>query len=84
MHPIATIASTISGEITVYRDPETGLLTYTQGGYEQSAADRNGVSTATYIHAIYGLVMQMRARASSSSVAAAGRLRACWPRPART
>lgn len=62
MHPLATIASAISGEIVVFRDPKTGLLTYTQGGYEQSAADRHGVSTATYIHALYGLVMQMRAR----------------------
>ncbi len=62
MHPLATIASAISGEIVVFRDAKTGLLTYTQGGYEQSAADRHGVSTATYIHAIYGLVMQMQAR----------------------
>jgi len=62
MHPIATIASPVSGEITVFRDPKTGLLTYTQGGYEQSAADRHGVSTATYIHALYGLIVQTRAK----------------------
>ncbi len=62
MLAIATIASPVSGEITVYRHRATGLLTYTQGGYEQSAADRNGVSTATYIHALYGLVLQTRAR----------------------
>ena len=37
MHPIATIASPVSGEITVFRHRATGLLTYTQGGYEQSA-----------------------------------------------
>jgi spermidine synthase len=62
MRAIATIASAISGEIKVYRDGPSGLMTYTQGGYEQSAADRNGVSTATYIHALYGLVLQTRAR----------------------
>jgi spermidine synthase len=37
-------------------------LTYTQGGYEQSAADRRGVSTASYIHALYGLVRQTASR----------------------
>ena len=62
MRAIATIASAISGEIKVYRDGPSGLITYTQGGYEQSAADRNGVSTATYIHALYGLALQTRAR----------------------
>ena len=62
MKPIATIASSVSGEITVYRDRATGMLTYTQGGYEQSAADRNGISTAPYIHALFGLVLQTRAR----------------------
>ncbi len=62
MKPIATIASPVSGEITVFRDDATGMLTYTQGGYEQSAADRNGVSTAPYIHALFGLVLQTRAR----------------------
>lgn len=62
MRAIATIASPVSGEITVYRHRATGLLTYTQGGYEQSAADRHGVSTATYIHALYGLAVQTAAR----------------------
>jgi len=62
MKAIATIASPVSGEITVYRDRATGMLTYTQGGYEQSAADRNGVSTAPYIHALFGLALQTRAR----------------------
>jgi len=62
MIAIATIASPVSGEITVYRDRATGMLTYTQGGYEQSAADRNGVSTAPYIHALFGLALQTRAR----------------------
>jgi spermidine synthase len=62
MRAIATIASAISGEIKVYRDGPSGLITYTQGGYEQSAADRNGVSTATYIHALYGLALQTRSR----------------------
>ena len=62
MHPIATIASAVSGEIVVFRDRHTGLLTYTQGGYEQSAADRHGVSTATYVHALYGLIAQTGAK----------------------
>jgi spermidine synthase len=58
MQPIATIASPVSGEIVVYRDRATGLITYTQGGYEQSAADRHGISTASYVHALYGLMRQ--------------------------
>jgi spermidine synthase len=62
MRPLATIASPVSGEIKVYRDGASGLLTYTQGGYEQSAADRRGVSTASYIHALYGLVRQTASR----------------------
>jgi spermidine synthase len=62
MRAIATIASPVSGEIVVYRHRASGLTLYTQGGYEQSAADQNGVSTASYIHALYGLVRQTRSQ----------------------
>jgi spermidine synthase len=50
------------GRITIERDKKTGAVNYHQGGYYQSRADRNGVSLLTYIHAMFGLVRQMRAR----------------------
>jgi spermidine synthase len=46
----------------IIRDDTTGKVSYWQGEYHQSAADRNGVSTADYIHAMYFFLMQARAR----------------------
>jgi len=46
----------------IIRDDTTGKVSYWQGEYHQSAADRNGVSTADYIHAMYFFLMQARVR----------------------
>lgn len=50
------------GAITIYRRRATGALVYSQSGSLQSEADANGVSTASYIHAIYGLALQAQAK----------------------
>ena len=39
----------------------TGTVSYWRGGGHQSEADRNGVSLADYVHALYGLIRQSRA-----------------------
>ena len=46
----------------IIRDDTSGKVSYWQGEYHQSAADRNGVSTADYIHAMYFFLMQAQAR----------------------
>jgi spermidine synthase len=46
------------GSITIFRRQLTGAVVYDQGGSCQSEADRNGVSLAPYVHAIYGLIRQ--------------------------
>src|SRR4051812_49647139 len=46
----------------IIRDDTTGKVSYWQGEYHQSAADRNGISTADYIHAMYFFLMQAQAR----------------------
>ena len=46
----------------IIRDDTTGKVSYWQGEYHQSAADRDGVSTADYIHAMYFFLMQAQAR----------------------
>jgi spermidine synthase len=56
-----TIESTF-GTITVFKRKSTGTITYEQGGCCQSEADSNGISLASYIHAIFGLILQIRAR----------------------
>ena len=47
---------------TIIRDSKTGKVSYWQKEYHQSAADRHGVSTADYIHAMYFFLMQAQAR----------------------
>jgi hypothetical protein len=47
---------------TIIRDDASGKVSYWQGEYHQSAADRTGVSTADYIHAMFFFLMQARAR----------------------
>jgi spermidine synthase len=46
------------GTITVSRKRSTSTITYEQGGCCQSEADGNGVSLASYVHAIFGLILQ--------------------------
>ena len=44
----------------IIHDEHTGKVSYWQSEYHQSAADRHGVSTADYIHAMYFFLMQAR------------------------
>jgi spermidine synthase len=46
------------GTVTIFKKQQSDSLVYDLGGCWQSEADRNGVSLASYIHAIYGLVLQ--------------------------
>jgi predicted O-methyltransferase YrrM len=48
------------GEIRIIRNRRTGAISYCQGGWYQSRADRFGVSLIEYIHALHGLVMQVK------------------------
>jgi len=43
-------------------DNRTGGISYWQAADHQSVADRNGVSLAEYIHALFGLLLQKRPR----------------------
>lgn len=54
--------STEYGEITILRSRTTGSCIYSQGGIYQSEADSRGVSLASYVHAIHGLVAQRAAK----------------------
>ncbi len=46
------------GTIRLRFKASTGALTYVQRGGNQSAVDRNGTSLDTYIHALFGLILQ--------------------------
>lgn len=50
------------GKVEVFRAEATGSLVYVQGGCYQTESDANGVSLVPYIHALYGLVLQMHPR----------------------
>lgn len=47
-----------SGEILVLQTSRHRSVVYQQGGFCQSEADQHGVSLASYIHAIFGLLAQ--------------------------
>ena len=49
------------GTINVFKKRLSGAIAYEQGGYHQSEADSNGVSLASYIHAIFDLIRQSKA-----------------------
>jgi len=57
MRKIAAIASD-HGEITILRSRSSGAVLYHQGLCNQSEADTKGVSLASYVHAIFGLLLQ--------------------------
>jgi spermidine synthase len=61
MIKVAAFASDF-GEVTVLRSRSTGAVLYYQGLCNQSEADANGVSLATYIHAIFSLLLQAECR----------------------
>jgi spermidine synthase len=46
------------GAITIQQGNSGGSVVYSQAGFFQSEADGNGVSTVSYIHAIYALLDQ--------------------------
>ncbi len=50
------------GTVTILQSKQTRSHIYRHNGVFQSEADANGVSTVPYIHAIFGLVRQTRAR----------------------
>jgi spermidine synthase len=50
------------GTINIYKNRSTGAVLYELGGVSQSSADGNGTSLASYIHAIFGLLTQAKAR----------------------
>lgn len=49
-------------QIVIQQDNQGGGVSYREGGAHHSVADRDGVSLAAYIHALYGLVRQSGAR----------------------
>lgn len=57
-------ADTEHGEITIFRSRDTGSCIYSQGGSYQSEADSRGVSLASYVHAVHGLVVQSAAQSA--------------------
>lgn len=61
MPRIARVAADF-GEITILRSRKGGSQIYMQGEGLQSHADSAGVSLSYYIHALFGLVVQTRAR----------------------
>jgi spermidine synthase len=48
--------------LVIEQNNATGEVSYWQKGDHQSVADRTGVSLAEYIHAIFGLLWQVKAR----------------------
>ncbi len=50
------------GEVTILCSRATGSFIYCQGGSLQSEADSHGVSLASYVHAIHGLLIQSGAK----------------------
>jgi spermidine synthase len=50
------------GTIHVFKRRKNGAIIYEQRGCQQSEADNNGVSFASYIHAIFALIQQSKAQ----------------------
>jgi spermidine synthase len=50
------------GVITICRATVTGAVLYSQSGSFQSEADPAGISLAAYVHALFGLVMQIESQ----------------------
>jgi 2-polyprenyl-3-methyl-5-hydroxy-6-metoxy-1,4-benzoquinol methylase len=64
--PLITLTKTSTefGEISIVQSRVAGSHVYWQEGWAQSEADRNGVSLAAYVHAIFRLVAQTSAHAT--------------------
>jgi len=50
------------GTITILCKTESGAIVYEQAGEFQSESDRDGVSLATYVHALFGLIWETKAK----------------------
>ena len=50
------------GDVKILRGRADGSHAYASGDWYHSHADRNGISLASYVHALYGLSEQARAR----------------------
>jgi spermidine synthase len=50
------------GTINIFHNPVTGVTIYDVGGCHQSSADDEGTSLASYIHAIFSLLTQAKAK----------------------
>jgi 2-polyprenyl-3-methyl-5-hydroxy-6-metoxy-1,4-benzoquinol methylase len=48
--------------IVIEQEMRTGAVSYWQGDYFQSRADKNGVSLLNYIHAMFGLIRQKKSK----------------------
>lgn len=62
MTPLARTKSRYGPPISIEEEVRTGAISYWQGDYYQSRADKNGVSLLDYIHAIFGLLQQKHAQ----------------------
>jgi predicted O-methyltransferase YrrM len=60
--------------ISIEEEMRTGAISYWQGEYYQSRADKNGVSLLDYIHAIFGLLRQTQAQSVAMIGCAGGSL----------
>jgi predicted membrane-bound spermidine synthase len=60
--PVVARRANPFGEIRIVTNRRTGAISYCQGGWYQSRADRSGVSLMSYIHAIFGLLAELDAR----------------------
>ena len=56
------VIHSVCGTIQLRKDSASGAVMYDLEGCGQSAADANGTSMASYIHALYGLLSQARSR----------------------
>jgi spermidine synthase len=59
---VVDVIDSAFGTIEVLQRRSSGSLLYKQGGVFQSEADQDGASLASYIHAIYGLILQSNAQ----------------------
>jgi spermidine synthase len=62
MRPRPRVYASKLGSIKLVRARKTGALIYVQCGGNQSAVDEHGVSLDSYIHALYGLTIQAKAK----------------------
>jgi spermidine synthase len=72
--PLIRRIATPFGPVSILRDANTGEWIYKQGGGRQSESDGLGVSTSAYIHAMFGLIAQRKARRVLCIGCAAGSL----------